>query len=80
MGVLKEGLNQPSAIMKVPLGEIPNSGLFCKSAMDGVYVGGNAGLFMSTVLLSQTQGQLAGVGCDNEIGMEDQEDALKACA
>ncbi|KIM33270.1 hypothetical protein M408DRAFT_151922 [Serendipita vermifera MAFF 305830] len=80
MSALKEGLTQPNAMFKVPMGEIPNSGLFPKSAMDGVYVCGNAGTFMSTVVWSQSQGQLAGVGCDNEIGMEDQAAALKECA
>lgn len=80
MSALKEGLNQPNAMMKVPLGEIPNTGVFPKSAIDGVYVAGNAGLFMVPVVVSQGQGQLAAFGCDNEIGMEDQQDALKACA
>jgi hypothetical protein len=80
MSAVKDGFSKPSAMTKVPMGEIPNSGMFYKSAMDGVYVAGNAGLFMGPVLLSQSQGQLAAFGCDNEIGMEDQEDALKACA
>lgn len=79
MSVVKESMMQPNPMFKIPMGEIPNSGLFPKSAMDGVYVCGNAGTFMSTVVWSQSQGQLAGVGCDNEIGMEDQADALKAC-
>ena len=77
---LKESLNQPNFMMKVPVGEIPTSGVFPKAAIDGVYVAGNAGLFMIPVVVAQGQGQLAGLGCDNEIGMEDQQDALKAFA
>jgi hypothetical protein len=77
MSVVKESANKPSVMFKMSLGEIPTNGMFHKSEMDGVYVAGNAGLFMATVVLSSSQGQMAAVGADNEIGMEDYEDELR---
>ncbi|PVF99701.1 FAD/NAD(P)-binding domain-containing protein [Serendipita vermifera] len=78
MSALKATVNSPNPMFKIPMGEIPTSGMFYKSEkMDGVYIAGNAGLFMATVVLSISQGQMAAVGADNEIGMEDYEDELK---
>jgi hypothetical protein len=65
-------------MFKVPMGEIPMNGFFNASPLEGVFVAGNAGLFMSTVAMSVSQGQMAAVGADNEIGMEDYTDAVKA--
>ena len=77
MSVLKDALAKPNAMFNIPMGEIPYSGgLFPKTAMDGVFVCGNAAVFMGSIVFSEGQGQIAAVGCDNEIHMEDQADEI----
>jgi hypothetical protein len=78
VSVLKEGLNKPNAMFKIAMGEIPTVGMFPTTELPGVYACGNASLFMGTVSMSVGSGQWAGVGVDNEIGAEDEADAIKA--
>lgn len=65
-------------MFKMVMGEIPTNGFFNASPMEGIFVAGNAGLFMATISMSINQGQMAAVGADNEIGMEDYTDAIKS--
>lgn len=60
------------------LGEIPSSGFMPVTEIPGIYAAGNATMFMATILGSTSAGQLAGVGADQEIGVEDEQDAAKA--
>ncbi len=65
-------------MFKIAMGELPTTGFFPTTDLPGVYACGNASLFMGTVSMAVGSGQAAGVGVDNEIGAEDEADAIKA--
>lgn len=78
VSALQQGLAKPNAMFKISLGELPTQGMFCSTEIPGIFAAGNASLFMATVNMSISLGQLAAAGADNEIGMEDEQAEIKA--